>query len=632
MSLQMVNPNFQNIDLSHYNNNTSNSTTTSATNSSSNQQGMITQPQQYNGMMLNQQQMQHVVPHLHHLQNNQLMRNVPDYNNSPHNTPSTSTMSPNCINIASSNKTTSSSSTNTPQITQASPANLTNSPSTISSPITISNNSSLNSPSTSSSPSLLNGASSKRIVITQQTCLVEEKFSKNGVQKNVHVVVKNNPFLLTLSLLDNSLNFHQLTPEVQLVYDSESLKEVDSATVKPLEYKTRANEEGDQLTIELRIKVLSSQLEDMLFRAKVKIVDPRTRKETQGLSVITHPIRVVSKPDQVKKKAKKRKRAPTDSLMDTLNRIEHQQKEQQRLLKKLCYHDKENNIIQLIQANKSKPCNNSNNTDNSNNIENSNSNSTEDLIKLENGTIIKTEIDSNSEDAGSNKQINGKDEFQNAFKEFIGAFKQLQCLDPDGADGAFKINTCANDAQTMCEILEMVKIELKKDENFKDKCGGNGGCDNPDNPCSCKSCPYKQKVDHINQSYENYFSMFNPNNNSVVPQVGQLEYTTYDQTQQTQQTSQSPNQLQQQQQQLQQQMQQQYMQQTMDQQQQQYYLQQYHMQQQQQRYLIQQQQQYLQQQQQQQVNQQQIPPQQHNNNNNSKLISKMVISLTLILV
>ncbi|KAF2075675.1 hypothetical protein CYY_002988 [Polysphondylium violaceum] len=540
MSL-MVNPHFHPIDMAHYN-------------------GMIQQ-----GINPNYMMHQQMVPHLTHLQNAQLLRTVPDYNS-----PSTP---PNSMSPMTNKNKQHNSSTNTPNPNMAnSPANLTNSPTNISSPISISN-SSLNSPTTSSaSPNLLNCTTNKRISITQQTCLVEEKFSKNGVQKNVHVVVKNNPFILTLTLLDSSLNFHQLTPEVQLVYDSESLKEVDSATVKPLEYKTRANEEGDQLTVELRIKVLSSQLEDMLFRAKVKIVDPRTRKEMSGLSVITHPIRVVSKPDQVKKKAKKRKRAPTDSLMDTLNRIEHQQREQQRLLKKLCFYDKD--CLSTVSSN----------------ICNSNSESP----SFNENECTKSSNEDSENDEDEAPVLNGKDDFQNAFKEFISAFKQLQCLDPDGADGAFKINTCANDAQTMCEILEMVKVELKKDNQFKEKCEGSsnnveGG--HGDSPCACKVCPYKQKVDHINQSYDTYFNMFNANS-SVVPQI---EYT-YEQQQQM----------------FQQQQQQQYLQQqqTFMDQQQQFYLQQ------QQQYLQQQQQQQQQMQQQRQlqqafVNQQQS--QQHQN-------------------
>eukprot|EP01132_Coremiostelium_polycephalum_P011332 gene11332-13876_t len=500
--MSLIHPHFHQIDLAaaaaHYN-------------------GMIPQGIHPNYVSMHpQMQTQHVVPHLQHLQNAQLLRSVPDFNSPT--VPNTSTPPINSIGsplvTTSTPPTTTSTSTTTPSNSNTTTNSNSNSP--VSSSVQTPNQSTnLNSPiSSTNSPNILT-STNKRISITQQTCLVEEKFSKNGVQKNVHVVVKNNPFLLTLSLLDSSLNFHQLSPEVQLVYDSESLKEVDSATVKPLEYKTRANEEGDQLTVELRIKVLSSQLEDMLFRAKVKIVDPRTRKELHGLTVVTHPIRVVSKPDQVKKKAKKRKRAPTDSLMDTLNRIEHQQKEQQRLLKKLCFFDKEN-----LMLNPTTTTTTTTTSDGSPKIEN-------DKKQNESENVGSTSED----DVSKSVVVPEKDEFQKAFKEFIGAFKQLQCLDPDGADGAFKINTCANDAQTMCEILELVKEELRKDDQYKDKHSQHHT--DGDSPCSCKVCPYKQKVDYINQSYETYFNMFNnqqqqsATQNSVVPQLDYPASTSY---------------------------------------------------------------------------------------------------------
>lgn len=151
------------------------------------------------------------------------------------------------------------------------------------------------------------------------------------------MVVKNTPFTITLQLMDPSLKFTQVTADVQLVYDCPTLKEVDFVKLKPMDFKLKPNEEGDQLIAEIRIKVLTSQLEDMFFRVRMALLDPRNNQEiSPALTVLSDPIRVVSKPDQVKKKIKKRKRAPTDNLMDTLARIEVQQKEQQRLLKRLC--------------------------------------------------------------------------------------------------------------------------------------------------------------------------------------------------------------------------------------------------------------------------------------------------------
>eukprot|EP01112_Ceratiomyxa_fruticulosa_P015965 TRINITY_DN4784_c0_g1_i1.p1 TRINITY_DN4784_c0_g1~~TRINITY_DN4784_c0_g1_i1.p1 ORF type:complete len:479 (+),score=109.69 TRINITY_DN4784_c0_g1_i1:534-1970(+) len=325
----------------------------------------------------------------------------------------------------------------------------------------------------------------KRLAITQQTCLVEEKFSKNGIQKNVHVVVKNNPFLLTLQLLDKSITFHQLSTEVQLVYDCQSLKEVDFVKLKPLEVKTRPNEEGDQLTVELRIKVLTSQLEDMFFRVKVKLVDPRTRKEYPQYIAVTDPIRVVSKPDQVRKKVKKRKRAPTDSLMDTLQRLEQQQREQQQMIKKLCHctmnaSNPGSSLNSSLTGLKTKSENNEENGNNNNNGDSS-------------GTEGKPE-------APSNHSNTHRDEFQQAFMDFISAFKLLQTQENSDGNSA-KINTSATDAQTMGEVLDIVRTELKRTR------GGSPNTEkhaNGSSPCACSVCPYKERMDKINSSFQEY--------------------------------------------------------------------------------------------------------------------------------
>jgi hypothetical protein len=89
----------------------------------------------------------------------------------------------------------------------------------------------------------------QKLIITEQTCLLEEKFSKNGVQKNVHVVVKNTPFTITVVSLDKqAINFTQFSADVQLVYDCPTLKEVDFVKLKPMEFKLKPSEEGDQIT------------------------------------------------------------------------------------------------------------------------------------------------------------------------------------------------------------------------------------------------------------------------------------------------------------------------------------------------------------------------------------------------
>jgi hypothetical protein len=213
--------------------------------------------------------------------------------------------------------------------------------------------------------------------IIKHTSLASEKFSKNGIQKNVHVVVKNTPFVISLQLnneideLERALNdditstststenynFQRLTVEASLLYDCEQEREVGFIRAKPLEYKCHVGaDRHDQCHIELRIKVLSSQLEDMFFRVRFRTIDSMTKEVVDRFSVLTDPIKVISKPDQLKKKTKSKKRplpsatkslssstsAPSvatatvdPALVQALVRIEQQQAEQQKLLELL---------------------------------------------------------------------------------------------------------------------------------------------------------------------------------------------------------------------------------------------------------------------------------------------------------
>lgn len=156
-----------------------------------------------------------------------------------------------------------------------------------------------------------------------------DTISKNGVQKQVHSVIKNIPFTAELgSATSTPINFHNVgLIEAKLLYDDphgEEEKEVGYVRLPPLDYQCRINEpKGETVIVDLKLSVLSSQHEDSLFIIKFYIQG--------GPSVCTDPIRVVSKPSQVHTLAQgpKRKKRPntTDSMKETLSRIENNQKE-----------------------------------------------------------------------------------------------------------------------------------------------------------------------------------------------------------------------------------------------------------------------------------------------------------------
>lgn len=156
--------------------------------------------------------------------------------------------------------------------------------------------------------------------LLKQSSLAKEKVSQNGIQKLVHVVVKNQPFLIQVKL-DNSrvrekIELSKLTVEPQLLYDLESLKEVSFVKLRPLESKFyRGGDHGEVLTVEVKIKVLSSQLEDSFFRIRLNFSNSSTKQPIHpNWSIVSEPVKVVSKPEQVRK----RKQSVEDSDQSVL--------------------------------------------------------------------------------------------------------------------------------------------------------------------------------------------------------------------------------------------------------------------------------------------------------------------------
>uniref|UniRef100_A0A7S4MG65 Uncharacterized protein n=1 Tax=Vannella robusta TaxID=1487602 RepID=A0A7S4MG65_9EUKA len=192
-----------------------------------------------------------------------------------------------------------------------------------------------------------------QLVILEHTSLAEEKFAKNGIQKNVHVVVKNTPFHITVGFANLSspsqLNFNIVTAEVLLMYDCEGDRFVDFIKNKPLEYKGTMNDTGDKMTLEIRMKKLSSHLEDMFFKIRVKGVDSQTKEDIPNLHVTSQPIKVVSKPEQVTrikqkqsgvkapKKPRTKKRSMNEMMLESMQKLEQQQAEQRQLLESLVF-------------------------------------------------------------------------------------------------------------------------------------------------------------------------------------------------------------------------------------------------------------------------------------------------------
>lgn len=170
----------------------------------------------------------------------------------------------------------------------------------------------------------------------KQTSLSVDRFSDNGVEKNLHYVIKNNEFSVVVELPDNveNTNFNRLAIEAQLLYDcSPKPKEVLQVRQKPYKYKGIV-ERGDprKCTLQVSISILSSQHEDMNFLLEIKAKDSETNKVVA--TGFSEPVQVISKPDVLRKKRepKKKKRTWNDRITETLERLEAKQNETIRLI------------------------------------------------------------------------------------------------------------------------------------------------------------------------------------------------------------------------------------------------------------------------------------------------------------
>mmetsp|Transcript_20546 Transcript_20546/g.28830 ORF Transcript_20546/g.28830 Transcript_20546/m.28830 type:complete len:310 (-) Transcript_20546:33-962(-) len=136
--------------------------------------------------------------------------------------------------------------------------------------------------------------------ILNQGHVCQEHFAKNGVQKQVHVVVKNIVFIVEIG---STVDLTKCNLEAKLVYDFDNEEdqklEVSYVKNEPLDYKVNIHEGGYKANLEVRIKVLTSQHEDMLFRVRITATDPISQ---MALEIYTQPIKVISKLTQVKKK------------------------------------------------------------------------------------------------------------------------------------------------------------------------------------------------------------------------------------------------------------------------------------------------------------------------------------------
>jgi len=318
-----------------------------------------------------------------------------------------------------------------------------------------------------------------QLVIIRQSSLTIETVSKNGLQQRVYVVVKNQPFLVQVGLLSSVrvdgqlVDFSRFQIEARLVYDCEHFKEVDFVKLKPMDVKSHVSERGDQVTVEIRAKVLTSQLEDMLFRVRLSAIHPITKKRIEQLTVYSEPVKVVSKPEQVKRKkapvvvAKKvsqpaPKKEPNEVLSEALAKIEMTCSQQKILLSQIS--DTVHQHTNLLQN-----------------------------FHLE-------EIPAQSCDK-KRKQEPELSPFEIAFNQFMAAYNNVENEERPAKIRSAMKKTSARDAESLFEMLDRSQSEPKENKEKKDSQG---------KVCSCEDCPHKRELERLDSFYNEFLSTPQP--------------------------------------------------------------------------------------------------------------------------
>lgn len=266
--------------------------------------------------------------------------------------------------------------------------------------------------------------------------------------------------------------------EASLLYDSEERKPVPFLQKLPLEYFTHLNATGDQVTIEFRIKVLTSQYEGSLFLLKIDAISSK-----QGtITAISESIKVVSKPEQIRRlksntpqtksetlaPAKKRKRASdedsTDAsssdVMEMLQAIRETQLRQMELLQQNLSMREEQQVCY----------------------------SSEDFSPLN--------LPDDSMEVIEKPTLS----LEQAFQQLIAAYnatdvserpsKIRRLIETDG-DIASSLVAVATDLSTALPTTPLVKSDQQSSESGQ---------------CQCAGCPFKKNIEQIDSFYSEFFN------------------------------------------------------------------------------------------------------------------------------
>eukprot|EP00005_Dracoamoeba_jomungandri_P003807 CAMPEP_0174260914 /NCGR_PEP_ID=MMETSP0439-20130205/10994_1 /TAXON_ID=0 /ORGANISM="Stereomyxa ramosa, Strain Chinc5" /LENGTH=376 /DNA_ID=CAMNT_0015345293 /DNA_START=89 /DNA_END=1219 /DNA_ORIENTATION=- len=318
-----------------------------------------------------------------------------------------------------------------------------------------------------------------RLEIIEHQSLRMESSVIDGTTKNVHMVVKNAPFVVQVAIIGTTFNsrvvdFNRLSLDAQLVFDSPENKTVPSIRGKPVEYKGSVSTGGARMKMEFKIKVLSSHMENMFFRLKLTAVVQETGEIIPELSCMTDAIKVISKPDQLRPSSSRgKKRTMNDRIMEKLEAIEAGQ---QQLLKEI----------------KTSSNNDSNDFCGSSFFQPEAFSSSPLPLLFTDTPLPLQQTPTNQFESESPMEL----ELESAYNNLIDAYKKLTAEQRPQKIRRIVRSTPAKRVATFCEMISLftsegLEKELGKDLPFL-----------PPNHCLEECCEHKKELDRIEEFYK----------------------------------------------------------------------------------------------------------------------------------
>lgn len=140
----------------------------------------------------------------------------------------------------------------------------------------------------------------------------------------VHVCIKSKTWDMVLGSLGGTIDFRQASLKATLLFEC-SGETVERKTVQPLEFDAIPSKNGRSINIELRVHMLSSQMEGALFCVSFAVRGP----DDTVFELVSDPIRVVSKKSQLeapstKKRSRTTQVATREAVLELIEKMEGQ--------------------------------------------------------------------------------------------------------------------------------------------------------------------------------------------------------------------------------------------------------------------------------------------------------------------